>query len=103
MGFPLEVVGASKQKITCRSHIKYADNMDLKTKTDDLDGKISKSYAVLKKMALKTDLRCESYAILKKGINGNQGTRGSVSCFIKLPTFIKRSGDHFYKEKLHAK
>jgi hypothetical protein len=43
MGFPLEVVGVGKQEITCRSHIKYADNMDLKTETDDLDGKISKN------------------------------------------------------------
>jgi hypothetical protein len=42
----LEVVGVGKQEITCRSHIKYADNMDLKTETDDLDGNISKSYAV---------------------------------------------------------
>jgi hypothetical protein len=74
MRFPLEVVVAGKQDITCRSHIKYADNMDLKTETDDLDGKISKSYAVLKKTALKTDFRCESYALLKKGINGNQLT-----------------------------
>jgi hypothetical protein len=49
MRFPLEVVGAGKKNITCRIHIKYADNMDLKTKTDDLDGNISKSYAVLKK------------------------------------------------------
>jgi hypothetical protein len=46
MRFPLEVVGAGKKEITCRSHIKYADNMDLKTETDDLDGNISKSYAV---------------------------------------------------------
>jgi hypothetical protein len=46
MRFPLEVVGASKQKITGRIHIKYVDNMDLKTETDDLDGKISKNYAV---------------------------------------------------------
>jgi hypothetical protein len=74
MRFPLEVVVAGKQDITCRSHIKYADNVDLKTETDDLDGKISKSYAVLKKTALKTDFRCESYALLKKGINGNQLT-----------------------------
>jgi hypothetical protein len=66
MGFPLEVVVAGKQDITCRSHIKYADNVDLKTETNDLDGKISKSYAVLKKTALKTDFRCESYALLKK-------------------------------------
>ena len=47
MGFPLEVVGAGKQEITCRSHIKYVANMDLKTETN-LDGKISKNYAVLK-------------------------------------------------------
>jgi hypothetical protein len=46
MRFPLEVVGASKKKITGRIHIKYVDNMDLKTETDDLDGKISKNYAV---------------------------------------------------------
>jgi hypothetical protein len=49
MGFPLEVVVAGKQDITCRSHIKYVDNVDLKTETNDLDGKISKNYAVLKK------------------------------------------------------
>jgi hypothetical protein len=42
MGFPLEVVGVGKQKITGRSHTKYVDNMNLKTKIDDLDGKISK-------------------------------------------------------------
>jgi hypothetical protein len=66
MRFPLEVVGASKQKITGRSHIKYVDNMDLKTETDDLDGNISKNYVVLKKNALKTDFGCESYALLKK-------------------------------------
>jgi hypothetical protein len=42
MGFPLKVVGARKQEITCRIHIKYEDNMDLKIETDDLDGKISK-------------------------------------------------------------
>jgi hypothetical protein len=55
MGFPLEVVVASKHDSTCRRHIKYVDNSDLKSKTNDLDGKISKSYAVLKKTALKTD------------------------------------------------
>jgi hypothetical protein len=55
MRFPLEVVVAGKQDSTCRIHIKYADNVDLKTETDDLDGKSSKSYAVLKKTALKTD------------------------------------------------
>jgi hypothetical protein len=66
MGFKLEVVVAGKKDITCRSHIKYADNVDLKTKTNDLDGKILKSYAVFKKLTLKTDFRCESYALLKK-------------------------------------
>jgi hypothetical protein len=43
MRFPLEVVGVGKKKIARRSHIKYADNMHLKTETDDLDGKISKN------------------------------------------------------------
>ena len=42
MGFPLEVVGASKQELTCRSHIKYAYNMDLKIENDDLNENISK-------------------------------------------------------------
>jgi hypothetical protein len=74
MRFPLEVVGVGKQDITCRIHIKYEDNMDLNNKTNDLDGKISKSYAALKKMALKTDFGCESYALFKKGINDNQRT-----------------------------
>jgi hypothetical protein len=58
MRFPLEVVVASKKDSTCRIHIKYAYNVDLKTKTDDLDGKRSKSYVVLKKTALKTDFQC---------------------------------------------
>jgi hypothetical protein len=42
MGFTLEVVGVGKKEITCRRKIKYANNMHLKTKIDDLDGKISK-------------------------------------------------------------
>jgi len=42
MGIPLEVVGVGKQKIIGRSHIKYAENMDLNTKTDGLDGNLSK-------------------------------------------------------------
>jgi hypothetical protein len=58
MRFPLEVVVAGKQDSTCRSHIKNADNVDLKIETDDLDGKSSKSYAVLKNTALKTDFQC---------------------------------------------
>jgi hypothetical protein len=66
MGFPLEVVVVGKKDITCRIHIKYVDNMDLKTKTNDLYGKSSKNYVVLKKTALKTDFRCESYALLRK-------------------------------------
>ena len=74
MRFPLEVVGAGKQNITSRIHIKYSDNMDLKNKTDNLDGKILKSYAVLKKMALKTDFECESYAHFKNNINDNERT-----------------------------
>jgi hypothetical protein len=55
MIFPLKVVVASKQDITCRSNIKYVD-MELKNKNDDLDGKRSKNYVVLKKMTLKTNL-----------------------------------------------
>jgi hypothetical protein len=49
MRFPLKVVVVGKQDSTCRSHIKYANNVDLKTETGDLDGKSSKIYAVLKK------------------------------------------------------
>jgi hypothetical protein len=71
MGSPLEVVVAGKHDSTCRIHIKYVDNADLKPKSNDLDGKISKICAVLKKTALKMDSRCESYAPFKKGINGN--------------------------------
>ena len=43
MGFPLEAVGAGKQNITGRIHIKYVDDMDLKIETDDRDGNISKN------------------------------------------------------------
>jgi hypothetical protein len=46
MKFPLEVVGASKQNITRRIHIKYVDNVDLKDETDDMYRKISKNYVV---------------------------------------------------------
>jgi hypothetical protein len=66
MGFRLEVVVASKHDSTCRIHIKYVDNTELKTETNDLDGKTSKSCAVLKKTALKMDFQCESYASFKK-------------------------------------
>jgi hypothetical protein len=74
MRFPLQVVVVGKKDITCRIHIKYADNVDLKIEIDDLDGKISKNYVVLKKTALKMDFQCESYSLLKKGINSNQLT-----------------------------
>jgi hypothetical protein len=40
MRFPLELVGASKKNITGRSHIKFVDNMDLKTETNVLNGNI---------------------------------------------------------------
>jgi hypothetical protein len=43
MRFPLEVVGGSKKKITGIIHIKFVDNMDLKTENYVLDGNISKS------------------------------------------------------------
>jgi hypothetical protein len=49
MGPPLEVVVAGKHDSTCRSHIKYVDNTDLKTETNDLDGKISKKLCGFKK------------------------------------------------------
>jgi hypothetical protein len=42
MGFSLEVVGVGKQKIR-RNHIKYAENMDLKSETDGLNGNILKN------------------------------------------------------------
>jgi hypothetical protein len=43
MGFPLEVGGVGKKNIIGRIHIKNADNVDIKTKIDYMDGKISKS------------------------------------------------------------
>ena len=49
MGSPLEVVVVGKHDSTCRSHIKYVDNADLKTETVGQDGKSSKNFAVLKK------------------------------------------------------
>jgi hypothetical protein len=55
MGSPLEVVVAGKHDSTCRSHIKYIDNVDLNTETNDLDGNILKICAVSKKTVLKTD------------------------------------------------
>ena len=49
MRFPLEVVVVGKKQSTCRIHIKYVDNVDLKIEIDDLDGNSSKIYAGLKK------------------------------------------------------
>jgi hypothetical protein len=46
MRFPLEVVVPSKQDDTCRRHIKYANNVDLKIETNYLDGKSSKIYLI---------------------------------------------------------
>ena len=46
MGSLMEVVGVGNQMITGRSHIKYAQNMDLNTETDGLDGKIYKKQVV---------------------------------------------------------
>jgi hypothetical protein len=43
MGFPLEVVGVGKKNIIGRIHIKYTNNMDLKTESNDLYGNISKN------------------------------------------------------------
>ena len=43
MGFPLEVIGVGKKKIIARNHIKYVNNIGVKTETDDIDGKISKN------------------------------------------------------------
>jgi hypothetical protein len=43
MRFPLEVVRDGKKSIIARIHIKYVYNMDLKTETNDLDGKILKN------------------------------------------------------------
>jgi hypothetical protein len=43
MVFPMEVVGAGKQKIIGRIHIKDANNMVLKIETNGLYGKISKN------------------------------------------------------------
>jgi hypothetical protein len=64
--------------------------MHLKIETDDLNGKISKSYTVLKKTTLKTDFGCESYALLKK-TNSNQRTMWWCKLFYEVT--------HFYKEK----
>jgi hypothetical protein len=46
MIFSLELASVSKKNIIGRNHIKSIDNMHSKTKTNDLDGKISKNYPV---------------------------------------------------------
>ena len=46
MGFPLELVGVGKKRITWRIHIKYVENLDLKYETYSLDGNVSKKYVV---------------------------------------------------------
>jgi hypothetical protein len=64
MGFPLEVVGAGKKTITRRIHIKYVYNMDLKKlKLMRWMERSQKIKRFKKKMALKTDFGCESYAL----------------------------------------
>ena len=97
MRFPLEVVGAGKKKITGRIHIKYVDNMDLKIETDNLDGNISKNQAV-KKMALKVDFECESYALLKKCIKDNQRTTWWCKLLYEVTHFYKKKWGSFYNE-----
>ena len=98
MRFPLEVVVVGKKYSTCRSHIKYVDSVDLKTETDDLDGKSSKIYSVLKKWHWKQSSDVRVMPFLKKAQSVTKWPRNCVSCFMKWPTFIKRSGDHFYNE-----
>jgi hypothetical protein len=103
MGFPLEVVGAGKYEITCRIHIKYENNTDLKDRTDYLNGKSSKSYAVLKKMTLKMNFGCESYALLNKGINDNQGTTWSCKLLYEVTHFYKEKWDSLLQRKASCK
>jgi hypothetical protein len=57
MRFPLEVVVVGKQNITCRSHIKYVDNVDLKTETDDLGWKDLENLCGFKKNGTENGLR----------------------------------------------
>jgi hypothetical protein len=54
MGFPPYGISINpgKKNIIGRIHIKYVDNMDLKTKTNDLHGKISKKWVILKRTTL---------------------------------------------------
>jgi hypothetical protein len=40
--------------------------MDMKTETNVLDGMLSKKQVVSTKMALKMEIRCESYVLLRK-------------------------------------
>jgi len=59
------MISIGKQNFTWRSHIKYANNMDSKASIDYLDGNFSKN-RLFKKMTLKMDFGCESYAVEKK-------------------------------------
>jgi hypothetical protein len=63
MGFSLEVVGDDKKKIIGRSHIKYVDNVGKKLKPMIWMERSRKIRRFKKKMALKTDFKCESYAL----------------------------------------
>jgi hypothetical protein len=53
----------------------------------------SQKNRLFKKMALKTDFRCESYALLKKDINGNKrvmwqvkdGPHGDAPPYLTMP------------------
>jgi hypothetical protein len=52
--------------------------MDLKDETDGLDENNLKNVLFQKTTTLKTNFGCESYALLKKGINGNRRTTWKV-------------------------
>jgi hypothetical protein len=52
--------------------------MDLKYETNVLDRNLYKKIGCLKKIALKMNFGCESYALLKKGTNGNQRAKWKV-------------------------
>jgi hypothetical protein len=55
MGFSLDVVGDGKKNITEIIHIKYVENMDLKSKTDGL--KISRKIRMFKKNGTENELQ----------------------------------------------
>jgi hypothetical protein len=94
----LEVVGASKQNITGRSQIKYANNMDLKLKLMIWMETSQKGRRFKKKKALKRDFTWESYALLKRGINNNQMTTWWCKLLYEVTHFYKKKWGHFYNE-----